>query len=98
MAKYLTRTWVGDKPFHYLDPQSGKRVKVEKGESIKVTSSQAQAFAHAMVDPRVAEAQKAAKQAEAAAKAESKEEDNEAPKQQAEKPATPKPQAQTSQG
>lgn len=65
----LTRTWVGKKVHHYMDPETGKRTKVHHGETIKVTPSMAEAFDEFLIEPKVAEAQKAAKSAQEQAKA-----------------------------
>lgn len=72
MTATLQRTWGGEKPFNYLDPETGKRRKVLKGETIAVSPHQAEVFEANMIDPKVAEAQKVAKKAQEEAKAQTK--------------------------
>lgn len=68
----LVRTWVGHKPFHYLDHETGERRVCHKGDEVKVSATTVKAFGSFFVDANVAKAQKAAKDAESAAEAQVK--------------------------
>lgn len=62
MAKQelFTRVVSGVKDYDWVDPATGERKRVAPGNTIQVTAEQARAFSHVLVDPAVAEAQKAA--------------------------------------
>ena len=64
----VLRVVTGNKPFSAVD-EEGNRYLAQPGETVKVRGVTARNFAHVLVDPAVAEAQKKADEARAAAEA-----------------------------
>ncbi len=61
--KLLERVVVGPKSYFGIDPKTGNRKTYGPGSNIMVTQAQARAFPHRLADPKVIEAQEAAKKA-----------------------------------
>ena len=62
-AKLVERIVAGRKPYSYVDPTSGERIRALPGEKVLVSLEACEAFSDRLVAPAVAEAQAKAQEA-----------------------------------